>query len=128
MQKFDILVIGGGPAGYVLAIRASQLGFHVACIEDWRNEDGKPALGGTCLNVGCIPSKALLDSSERYEETKTSLAEHGIHAENVTLDLAAMLARKVKVVRGLTDGIAGLFKKIKSLGFKVGQACARIIR
>jgi dihydrolipoamide dehydrogenase len=124
MQKFDILVIGGGPAGYVLAIRASQLGFHVACIEDWRNEDGKPALGGTCLNVGCIPSKALLDSSERYEETKTSLAEHGIHAENVTLDLAAMLARKVKVVRGLTDGIAGLFKKNK-VSWLQGRASLR---
>jgi dihydrolipoamide dehydrogenase len=113
MQEFDLLIIGAGPGGYVAAIRAAQLGFKVACVECWQDDEEKAALGGTCLNVGCIPSKALLDSSERYEHVKTALPEHGITVEGLKLDLAAMLARKKKVVRGLTDGIAGLFKKNK---------------
>jgi dihydrolipoamide dehydrogenase len=106
-ERFDLVVIGAGPGGYVAAIRAAQLGMKVACV------DKRGALGGTCLNVGCIPSKALLDSSELYAQTKTHLAQHGINAASVTLDLKAMLARKDKVVKGLTDGIAGLFKKNK---------------
>jgi dihydrolipoamide dehydrogenase len=107
MPQHDILVIGGGPGGYVAAIRAAQLGQNVACAE---KED---RLGGTCLRIGCIPSKALLESSERFAETKHSLAEHGIHTSDVRLDLAAMLARKNKVVDTLTRGIDGLFKKNK---------------
>jgi dihydrolipoamide dehydrogenase len=103
----DLIVIGAGPGGYVAAIRAAQLGFNVACIEK------EPALGGTCLRVGCIPSKALLESSELYLEAKEKLADHGIRLGSVELDLAAMLRRKEKVVATLTKGIEGLFKKNK---------------
>jgi dihydrolipoamide dehydrogenase len=103
--RFDLVVIGSGPGGYVAAIRAAQLGLRVACVEK------EKALGGTCLNVGCIPSKALLDSSEIYRHTQRGLAVHGVKASGVELDLPAMMARKDKVVRGLTSGIAGLFKK-----------------
>ncbi len=106
-ERFDLVVIGSGPGGYTAAIRAAQLGMRVACVEKYER------LGGTCLNVGCIPSKALLDSSEHYEETRRGLAVHGIGVENVTLDLGAMMARKDKVVRGLTQGVASLFKKNK---------------
>ena len=106
MSEFDLVVIGGGPGGYVAAIRAAQLGMNTACVEM------RGALGGTCLNVGCIPSKALLESSHHYEEAKTHFAEHGIKA-TVSLDLATMLARKDKVVLDLTKGIEGLFKKNK---------------
>ena len=102
---YDLIVIGAGPGGYVAAIRAAQLGFSIACI------DKRTTWGGTCLNVGCIPSKALLESSERYEQARAHLAEHGIAAGEITLDLAAMLARKDKVVGDLTKGIAFLFKK-----------------
>src|SRR3954468_965778 len=101
-QTYDLVVIGAGPGGYVAAIRAAQLGMKVACI------DKRGALGGTCLNVGCIPSKALLDSSELYAQAKSHFASHGITVGDLTLDLAALLARKDKVVKGLTDGIAGL--------------------
>jgi dihydrolipoamide dehydrogenase len=107
MPQHDILVIGGGPGGYVAAIRAAQLGQNVACVEKER------ALGGTCLRIGCIPSKALLESSERYHETRHALTPHGIEVGNVKLDLTAMLARKDKVVETLTKGIDGLFKKNK---------------
>jgi dihydrolipoamide dehydrogenase len=107
MPEHDILVIGGGPGGYVAAIRAAQLGQNVACAEKER------ALGGTCLRIGCIPSKALLESSERYHEARHALAPHGIEVAGVKLDLAAMLARKDKVVETLTKGIDGLFKKNK---------------
>ena len=96
-QQFDLVVIGGGPGGYEAAIRAAQLGFKVACIEK-RIHNGKPSLGGTCLNVGCIPSKALLDSSHRYEATIHELAEHGITTGEVKFDLDTLLARKDKVV------------------------------
>jgi len=106
-ERFDLIVIGAGPAGYVAALRAAQLGMRVACVEK------DQALGGTCLNVGCIPSKALLDSSELYRQAQEGLATHGIRASGVTLDLPVMMARKDKVVRGLTQGVAGLFKKSK---------------
>ncbi len=106
-ERYDLVVVGSGPAGYQAAIRAGQLGMTVACVEK------DPPLGGTCLNVGCIPSKALLDSSELYLQARTHMAAHGIRAEGVALDLPAMMARKEKVVRGLTQGIASLFKKYK---------------
>ncbi|AWL28284.1 dihydrolipoyl dehydrogenase [Acinetobacter defluvii] len=109
MSQFDLVVIGGGPGGYEAAIRAAQLGFKVACIEK-RVHKGKPSLGGTCLNVGCIPSKALLDSSHHYEDTLHGLDVHGISVENVQLDLAKLLARKDKVVDNLTGGVAQLLK------------------
>jgi dihydrolipoamide dehydrogenase len=103
--NYDLIIIGGGPAGYTAAIRAAQLGFKTACIEK------RKALGGTCLNVGCIPSKALLESSEHYHQAKTKFAKHGIVLSDIKLDLEAMLKRKDTVVRQLTNGIAGLFKK-----------------
>lgn len=106
MSDFDLVVIGGGPGGYVAAIRAAQLGMNVACVEM------RGSLGGTCLNVGCIPSKALLDSSEKFEDVKKHFGDHGIKAQ-VGLDLKTMLARKDKVVFDLTKGIEGLFKKNK---------------
>jgi len=108
-QQFDLVVIGGGPGGYEAAIRAAQLGFKVACIEK-RIHKGKPSLGGTCLNVGCIPSKALLDSSHRYEDTVHHLGDHGITTGEVSFDLSKLLARKDKVVDQLTGGIAQLLK------------------
>ena len=108
-QQFDLVVIGGGPGGYEAAIRAAQLGFKVACIEK-RIHKGAPALGGTCLNVGCIPSKALLDSSHRYEDTVQHLAVHGISTGEVSFDLSTMQARKDKVVEQLTGGVAQLLK------------------
>lgn len=109
-KKFDVIVIGAGPAGYVAAIRCAQLKLNTACVDEWLNRDGKPSLGGTCLNVGCIPSKALLESSEYYEHINNEVAAHGIHVKNVSLDITAMMARKDKVVATLTQGITGLFK------------------
>src|SRR5580765_1693805 len=106
-DTFDLVVIGSGPGGYVAAIRAAQLGLKTACIEKY------PTLGGTCLNVGCIPSKALLDSSEHYEYTSHGLAAHGVRVEGVSLDLATMQARKQKVVDDLTRGVGSLFRKHK---------------
>ncbi len=108
-DNYDLVVIGGGPGGYVAAIRAAQLGMSVACIEK-RVYKGEPALGGTCLNVGCIPSKALLDSSHRFEATKHDLDEHGISTSEVTIDVETMIGRKDAIVKQLTGGIAGLFK------------------
>lgn len=108
-KKFDVVVIGGGPGGYVAAIKAAQLGMSVACIEP-RMHRGSPALGGTCLNVGCIPSKALLESSYKYYETTHELAVHGIGVTNVALDLDAMMQRKDTIVKNLTGGISSLFK------------------
>ncbi|MGE5175622.1 MAG: dihydrolipoyl dehydrogenase [Hyphomicrobiales bacterium] len=105
--RHDLLVIGSGPGGYVAAIRAAQLGLNVGCVES------VPELGGTCLRVGCIPSKALLESSERYHEAKDALGPHGIRVGSVTLDLPTMMKRKDEVVRGLTGGVAMLFKKHK---------------
>jgi dihydrolipoamide dehydrogenase len=108
---YDLVVIGAGPGGYVAAIRAAQLGLKTACVE-------KEYLGGTCLNVGCIPSKALLDSSERYASIKNGLEKHGIKVQGVSLDLGAMMARKGEVVKALTSGVGGLFKKNKVDHFK----------
>jgi len=112
-DTYDVVVIGGGPGGYTAAIRAAQLGFSVACIDDWTRAGGKAALGGTCTNVGCIPSKALLQSSENFEHASHGFAEHGIRIGEATIDVAAMLARKDKVVGQNNDGIAYLFKKNK---------------
>ncbi|MFZ3076701.1 MAG: FAD-dependent oxidoreductase, partial [Psychrobacter glacincola] len=108
-DSYDLVVIGGGPGGYEAAIRAGQLGMSVACIEK-RVYKGEPALGGTCLNVGCIPSKALLDSSHRYEATKHDLAEHGISTGDVAIDIEQMIARKEGIVKQLTGGVAALLK------------------
>jgi len=112
-EKFDVIVIGGGPAGYVAAIRCAQLGFNTACVDNWVNPNGKAALGGTCLNVGCIPSKALLESSELYAKCHHGLDAHGIKTSAVELDLDAMMARKNKIIKELTQGIEALFKSNK---------------
>ena len=109
-KEFDVVVIGAGPAGYVAAIRAAQLGMDVACIDKWLDLNDKPSLGGTCLNAGCIPSKALLESSELYDRANNEFADHGIKASKVELDLAKMQKRKAGVVSQLTGGIASLFK------------------
>lgn len=109
-KKFDVVVIGGGPAGYVAAIRAAQLGLSTACIDKWLNKEGKAVFGGTCLNVGCIPSKALLDTSHKYEEAKEKLDIHGITVGDVKIDISAMLKRKDQIVKNLTSGVATLFK------------------
>ena len=106
---YDVVVIGSGPAGYVAAIRASQLGLKTACVEDYINESGDMTLGGTCLNVGCIPSKALLDSSHRYSDALNHLDGHGIGIEKVDLDIPVMMQRKDDIVKKLTGGISGLF-------------------
>ncbi|MCS6924725.1 MAG: dihydrolipoyl dehydrogenase [Candidatus Binatia bacterium] len=117
-QRFDVVMIGAGPGGYVGAIRAAQLGLRVACV------DKAPSLGGTCLNIGCIPSKALLDSSEWFVQARTKFARHGILCDGIRLDLAAMMARKEAVVKGLAQGIAGLFKK-NNITSVQGHACFR---
>jgi len=109
-DNYDVIVVGAGPAGYVAAIRCAQLGLRTACIDQWLDSDGKPALGGTCLNVGCIPSKALLESSERYQQAQQSLGDYGIDVNGVTLNLATMQNRKQRIVRELTQGIQQLFK------------------
>ncbi len=106
---YDVVVIGSGPAGYVAAIRASQLGLKTACVEDYINKSGDMTLGGTCLNVGCIPSKALLDSSHRYSDALNHLDGHGIGIEKVDLDIPVMMQRKDDIVKKLTGGISGLF-------------------
>jgi dihydrolipoamide dehydrogenase len=112
-KQFDVVVIGAGPGGYVAAIRAAQLGKTVACIEKWKNPVGALKLGGTCLNVGCIPSKALLASSEEFENASHHLSEHGIDVSDVKIDIAKMLARKDGIVEKMTSGIEYLFKKNK---------------
>ncbi|HSV78257.1 MAG TPA: dihydrolipoyl dehydrogenase [Ramlibacter sp.] len=110
---FDVIVIGGGPGGYIAAIRAAQLGFNTACIDEWKNEKGGPAPGGTCTNIGCIPSKALLQSSEHYEHAGKHFADHGINVKGLGLDVGKMLGRKDTVVKQNNDGILYLFKKNK---------------
>ena len=112
-ERYDVVVIGAGPAGYIAAIRAAQLGLRVACAEKWINPKGEPALGGTCLNVGCIPSKALLASSEKYEEAAHHLGEHGVEVGSVKVDVAKMVARKDGIVGKMTKGIEFLFRKNK---------------
>ena len=109
-QEFDLVVIGGGPGGYVAAIRGAQLGLKTACVEKWTNDKGAPVLGGTCLNVGCIPSKALLDSTHKFHDAKHEFEVHGINTGEVSMDVATMLARKNTIVNNLTMGVAGLFK------------------
>ncbi|WP_350294447.1 dihydrolipoyl dehydrogenase [Limnohabitans sp. Rim8] len=126
-KQFDVIVIGGGPGGYIAAIRAAQLGFQVACIDEWKNAAGGPAPGGTCTNVGCIPSKALLQSSEHFDHANHHFADHGISAKDVKMDVAKMLARKDTVVKQNNDGILYLLKKNKvsffhGRGSFVGQA------
>jgi dihydrolipoamide dehydrogenase len=113
VKSFDVVVIGAGPAGYIAAIRAAQLGLSTACIDQWKTPKGDYALGGTCLNVGCIPSKALLESSENYERVLHQFKAHGITASGVKFDLKTMIERKDRIVGKMTSGIAGLFKKNK---------------
>ena len=115
-RSFDVVVIGAGPAGYIAAIRASQQGLSVACIDEWKNKDGKNAFGGTCLNAGCIPSKALLESSELYHRAQHEFKKHGISTGELGIDIAAMQKRRAGIVRQLTGGIAGLFKANKVEG------------
>jgi dihydrolipoamide dehydrogenase len=112
-SSFDVVVIGAGPGGYIAAIRAAQLGFSTACIDEWKNPKGGPAPGGTCTNVGCIPSKALLQSSENFEHAGHHFAEHGIGIKELSLDVAKMLGRKDRIVKQNNDGILYLFKKNK---------------
>jgi dihydrolipoamide dehydrogenase len=112
-KNFDVVVIGGGPGGYIAAIRAAQLGFNTACIDEWKNDKGGPAPGGTCTNVGCIPSKALLQSSEHFEHAGHAFADHGIGLKDLSIDVAKMLKRKDTVVKQNNDGILYLFKKNK---------------
>jgi len=109
-NKFDVIVIGAGPGGYVAAIRAAQLGLKTACVEKWTSESGKVVLGGTCLNVGCIPSKALLESSHRYEDAQHDFDVHGISLDDLKMDVGKMMARKDNIVKNLTGGVAMLFK------------------
>ena len=113
MRSYDVVVIGAGPGGYVAAIRCAQLGLKTACVDEWLDPDGKPALGGTCLNVGCIPSKALLDTSHHYFNLAHLLPKHGIKVQDATVDIAAMQLRKRQVVKTLTGGVEGLFRKNK---------------
>ena len=114
-KQFDVLVIGGGPGGYVAAIRAAQLGFNTACVESQAYADpkGEVRLGGTCLNVGCIPSKALLQSSELYDQLNHAFVMHGISAENARMDVTTMRRRKDNILAQLTGGIKSLFKKTR---------------
>jgi dihydrolipoamide dehydrogenase len=112
-KNFDVVVIGAGPGGYIAAIRAAQLGMQVACIDEWSTPEGKPAPGGTCTNVGCIPSKALLQSSENFDHAGHAFADHGIQVKGLSIDVGQMLARKDKVVKQNNDGILYLFKKNK---------------
>ncbi len=120
-KQFDVVVIGGGPGGYIAAIRAAQLGFNVACVDDWVNAKGGPAPGGTCTNVGCIPSKALLQSSEHFEHAGHAFKEHGIEVSGLSLNLPQMLKRKQTIVKQNNDGILFLFKKNK-VSFFHGRA------
>lgn len=116
-EKFDVIVIGGGPGGYVAAIRCAQLGLKTACVEKYSDADGKMALGGTCLNVGCVPSKALLDSSKHFHHVQHEYADHGITTGDVAIDVPKMIERKAGVVKKLTGGVAMLFKSNKIESF-----------
>ena len=109
-KDYDVIVIGAGPAGYVAAIRCAQLGMKTACVDDWLDKEGEPVLGGTCLNAGCIPSKALLESSELYERMQNDISGHGINVKGLAVDVAEMIGHKDRIVGDLTGGIATLFK------------------
>lgn len=117
-KKFDVVVVGAGPAGYVAAIRCAQLGMKTACVEKWHDDKNNPVYGGTCLNVGCIPSKALLDSSHKYSEAKKGFAIHGITMDKLGIDVPAMLDRKANIVKQLTQGVKGLFAANKVEGIQ----------
>lgn len=116
-ETFDVAIIGAGPGGYIAAIRCAQLGMNTVCIDEWKNSKGKASLGGTCLNVGCIPSKALLESSENYYQVKYKFSTHGVMIENASVDVSVMISRKDKIVTTFATGISSLFKKnkVKSL-------------
>ena len=126
-KNFDVVVIGAGPGGYIAAIRAAQLGFNTACIDEWKNDKGGPALGGTCTNIGCIPSKALLQSSEHFEHAGHAFADHGIGLTDLSIDVKKMLARKDSVVKQNNDGILYLFKKNKVSFFHGRGAFAKVV-
>jgi dihydrolipoamide dehydrogenase len=126
-KNFDVVVIGAGPGGQIAAIRAAQLGFNVACVDEWKNEKGGPAPGGTCTNVGCIPSKALLQSSEHFEHAGHGFASHGIGVEGLSIDVPKMLARKNAVVKQNNDGILYLFKKNKITFFHGRASFAKAV-
>src|SRR5579862_6668729 len=121
-QAFDVVVIGAGPGGYIAAVRAAQLGFKTACIEGWKNAKGELALGGTCLNVGCIPSKALLATSEEFEKVGRHLDAHGISVAGAKIDVAKMQARKDSIVTKMTKGVEFLFKKKRSRGSRGSES------
>ena len=128
-QKYDVIVIGAGPAGYVAAIRCAQLGMKVACVDEWLNK-GEPSLGGTCLNVGCIPSKALLESSHLYAASVNDFSAHGINIKGASIDVGAMIARKEKIVSELTQGINSLFKtnKIKRIHGHASLSPGKVVK
>jgi dihydrolipoamide dehydrogenase len=126
-KSFDVVVIGAGPGGQIAAIRAAQLGFNVACVDEWKNEKGGPAPGGTCTNVGCIPSKALLQSSEHFEQAGHTFGAHGIKLDNLSIDVTQMLARKASVVKQNNDGILYLFKKNKITFFHGRASFAKAV-
>ena len=126
-KQFDVIVIGAGPGGYIAAIRAAQLGFNVACIDEWKNEQGGPAPGGTCTNVGCIPSKALLQSSENFDQAGHHFADHGISLSGLKIDVAKMIGRKNTVVKQNNDGILYLLKKNKISFFHGRAAFAKAV-
>ena len=109
-NEFDVVIIGAGPGGYVAAIRCAQLGLKTACIDRWVTSSNTASPGGTCLNVGCIPSKALLESSERYEQMQLHASDHGIDVTGISVDVPKMQARKAKVVKDLTGGVTALLK------------------
>ena len=124
-DAYDVVVIGAGPAGYPAAIRAAQNGLKVACIDAWKNHDGSDAFGGTCLNAGCIPSKALLESSELYDRAQFEFAVHGIQASGITVDLAAMQKRRASIVRTMTGGVGALFKAAGVTAIQGRGGCCR---
>ena len=126
-KSFDVFVIGAGPGGYICAIRAAQLGFSVGCADEWSQASGAPAPGGTCTNVGCIPSKALLQSSEHFEQAQHHFADHGIGVKGLSMDVAKMLARKDQVVKQNNDGILYLFKKNKVTFFHARASFVRSV-
>ncbi len=128
MKKYDVVVIGAGPGGYISAIRCAQLGLSTACVDGELSSKGKPTLGGTCLNKGCIPSKALLDSSHHYSFIKQHAAEHGINVTGIRMDVHKMIGRKDRIVQKLTRGIAGLFKKNGWSGCKARANLSRATR